>query len=210
MATVVATATDLGPLITIAGPFSAPSINALIQQAELGQPEGAQLELTVDSLGQWAPAAAALLNQRFGAGAIQDPATGEAIQGWPGASQLAYAGNGTLTLQWIKGQPWAFILIGVLIAGIVAFLFYQSLQKAPWQLKNLSPATNPGGTPSSGSSPFTWWGGSPFRLFGLPWYDAALVGGGLAVVPWAIRHVASGTQAVAAERKALRQLEGRG
>jgi len=208
MATVVlGTDSTEGPLVQLTGPLSPPVVNAWLQQAEAGQPEGAQLSLTIQSLGAWAPLAADYLNTQFAQGAITDPATGEALQAWPGATQIAYAdaSTGQLELQWVKGQPWAWILVGMLVAGIVAYLFYQALANAPWQMAAHHVPTPTAQTPGG----FVWFGGNPFRIMGLPWYwvvgGVVVLGGGT----WVLHRVVQASEDIETERELVTRWEGR-
>jgi len=206
MAVTIASSSEDGPILAVAGVGATPTINTALAAAEAGQPEGAQLTLTIDGLGAWAGLAASRINAQYAAGAITDPASGEAIQAWPGATTLASVGaNDALVLQWVKGQPWAFILVGLLIAAIVAFAFYEAMANAPWKMTAQTTATGQGaGVPLAGAPMF---GGQPFRVFWLPWYWAAVGVGVLAAGPWVIERVARGTESVEEERQALRTWE---
>lgn len=167
----LASATANGPLV--AGTVQSPQINQILQSAELAQPEGTLMELTVSNLGVGANVAATSLNLLFQQGLVTDPASGQPIVPWTQyATQIAWvAAPGALTLRWIKEQAFAFILIGILIS-VAGYLVFRYLTGAGWDLLG-----NRTSSPTGSNAPFL--GGSPFRIAWIPWYDA--LGGAVAV-----------------------------
>lgn len=156
-------------------------VNQRIQQIETGEPEGQRNVLVIEGWGGQAGTAANAVNSRFQAGTLVNT-DGSRNVAWPEyPHQIAWAtSNGdTLTLRWIKGQPWAFILIGVLIVGL-GYAVYRILTGSRYTLQTASPASGSG----RAGSGFVWFGGSPFRIVGLPWYDALLATAGIVGGPY--------------------------
>jgi len=127
-------------------------INPAAYQAEAGQPEGAQIELDITGWTifgtDYSQTVADKINQYWQQG--QFTVNGESMRAWPGASQIAYGGNNTVTVQYLKGQLW---ILWVALAIAVAVWLYGLLQSLTggqsWSL-----GVN---TPSPPSKPPSWW-----------------------------------------------------
>lgn len=117
-------------------------VNQEVLSAETDQPEGAQMELVLTGLTNpvtGAPAAAQLanaVNSEWAGGHITD-ANGHSPPSWPGANQIAYASGSTLTLQWVKGQPWVWLIVGVLLA-VAALALYEMLVHGGYTLSSVT------------------------------------------------------------------------
>lgn len=178
----IASLSQNGPLAS--GSAFSPSFNRAVLAAEQGLPEGAYVELTIDSVNA-ASAVVSGLNGRYQTGQITYPGTGELIQGWPGypgrIAFLTSSGNGAI-LRWRKGQPWVWILLaGLLVVAIAVFV---SLERSNYSMK--TPQSSSGGGGGGGgigltTGPFIWFGVGPkgtFRILNIPWYWVA---GGMAL-----------------------------
>jgi len=164
-----------GPLLL--GPNPETDFNQIAARAESGLPEGAYVQVEIDSV-TGAAQAIGLLNGAYQAGNIKNPQTGEEIKGWPDyPGQIAFPFNGGngLILRYVKGQPWLPVLIVVLAALIVVIVL--SLERSAWRIA--TPASGQGsGAPPVGltSGKFIWFGVGPrgtFRILDLPWYWVA-------------------------------------
>ncbi len=151
-------------------------VNAAAYQAETDQPEGTQIELDISGwtfLGtDYSSTVASYINGYWSQGQFQ--VNGEDMQAWPGASQIAYGGNDTLTVQYVKGQIWILYLalaIGIII-GILLLVQYFTGQV--WGVSK-----NVGSTESTGGIG-AWW-----NSLGLI-KQAAIVGGGLAILAFGL------------------------
>lgn len=132
-------------------------VNPAAVQAEAGQPEGAQIEFDISGWTifgtDYSPQVAAQINQYWQQG--QFTVNGENMQAWPGANQVAYGGNDTVTLQYIKGQIW---ILWVALAIAVAVWAYNLLQGLTggqkWAIGVNSATVPKGGIPG-------WWNNLP-------------------------------------------------
>lgn len=167
--------------------------NAGIQAAEDNAPEYTPMQLQITGLwgptGSIAGALAGGVNQDWRQGKIQQSINGvtEPLLPWDNASAIAYADDSTatLTLQWIKGQPWAYVLIGLLVI-IAAVALYDILTGSKWSLTGWLATSG-----ASGSGVLA--GAANFVAHDWPW----LVVGGVVVagVPWLLREAAEARQA---------------
>lgn len=160
-------------------------INTQIKSLELNQPEGTLMELRLvlpsetiqipvigSTVTLWNGVTAAqhianTLNADYAKGTLKDPASGQKLVLWPKPSTypVAVASGNTVTIRWVKLQPFAYILVGILVAALAYFAWHY-LSSAGWTLSgSQTPTSTGGGTP---------------KLLGLPWYIP--VGVGVAVV----------------------------
>lgn len=169
-----------GPLLL--GPNPETDFNQIAARAESGLPEGAYVQVEIDSV-TGAAAAIALLNSAYQGGRITNPQTGEQIKGWPdypGTIAFSFNSGNGIMLRYVKGQPWLPVLIVILAALVVVIVI--SLERSSWRIA--SPASGQGSpAPSVGltTGKFIWFGVGPrgtFRVLDLPWYWA-LGGAGL-------------------------------
>ncbi len=154
-------------------------LNPALVAAELGQPEGTPIQVVITGyqysglLGSYtASQAAAYLNGAWQDGQITDPATGEVLQAWPGQGAVAWGddSSATLTVRYLKGQPWlAYLLVGLALA-VVAVALYEILSGAGWNISKLNPtsSTGLGGTDVFGLPLWVWLAGG-VALVALPW-----------------------------------------
>lgn len=166
-------------------------VNQTILAAESNEPEETRNLCVIGGWGSAVPSLVSSINQQWQAGKVVG-ADGNPVPAWPDpgySGQIAWnGGNGQIVLRWVKGQPQLYILLAILIVLAGAALYYV-LTQAPWKLQSATPQTlsNPNGTPILGNTPL--FGGTPFRVFYLPWYDAAAAAAALAVSPWAYRQI---------------------
>jgi hypothetical protein len=153
-------------------------VNGAVVAAEGSQPEGSPMQLTLPGLPD-AGAIAADLNQAWAQGKIVDSA-GEALPAWPGAAQIAYLDSGgALVLRWVKGQPWVWIVVAILVA-VAGVAVWDALHNSPYILaavKTLEGAV----------------GATNWLLANWPWLLGAAVI--VAGVPIAIRYIARSREA---------------
>lgn len=176
--------------------LSATLVNTHLVQAETAQPEGTPMQLVLTGLtdpltgGSIAGRLAAGVNQDWSQGKIRYT-DGELIPAWSGASQIAYANDqsATLTLQWVKGQPWVWVIVGVLLA-IAAVSLYRVLAHGGYTLSAASSLSK--AVISAGSLLIKNW---PITL------GVAAV---LVTAPFVVRHVAEAREAVNEERYAAK------
>ena len=129
-------------------------VNPAAYQAEAGQPEGAQIELDITGWTifgtDYSQTVADKINSYWQQG--QFVINGENMQAWPGANQIAYGGNNTVTVQYLKGQLW---ILWIALAIAVAVWLYGLLQSftggQSWSL-----GVNTATTPKGG-----WWANLP-------------------------------------------------
>lgn len=202
----ILTKTQAGPLVTISG-LNTAVLNTDLKTAELNQPEGMRLVLTVTQFGQWAQWVGSQINAKFLKGEIVDPSSGTALVAWPEYShQVAWGDDttGTLTLRWVKGQPFAYIILGVVVA-LAGILLWRSLATAGWSMQKAQlPAVGP--TFLGGNDPM--FGGANGNVFWVPWWIALSGGAVLAATPWAYQKIVEIEQdrvADVAARRALRK-----
>jgi hypothetical protein len=132
--------------------LDAKAVASRLYTLEAAQPEGArmQLTLTLPTIlgGDPSGTVAALFNAtvRGGtalAGAEQPPR-------WPGATQWATAGDHTVTIRWLKGQPQILTIIGILallaVAGFLVLEIITHWAFLHWVLTPISPGVP--GSPS--------------------------------------------------------------
>ena len=190
--------------------------NQDMQRQENGEPEGTRNQLTINGWNGQATAAANAINSAWHAGKVTGPG-GNPTTPWPDAGynqQLAWAdaGGNTLVLRWMKEQPMAYILVGILVVAL-GYAIYEILTSSSWNLATAKLGTTGGTSGTSGGVPFIGaQPGGPFRVGFLPWYDAAAVVVVGAATPWLYHRFVEveGDRVTAAkERLALRRL-GRG
>ena len=190
--------------------------NQDMQTVENHEPEGTRNQLTINGWNGQAGNAANAINNAWHAGKVTGPG-GHPTTPWPDAGyngQLAWAdaGGNTLVLRWMKEQPMAYILVGILVV-VVGYLVYQVLTSGTWNLSTAKLGTA-GGTPgTSGGVPFIGsQPGGPFRVLWFPWYDTAAIAAGAVALPFLYHkfvEVEGDRVTAAKERIALRRL-GRG
>jgi len=197
----IASRASLGPLITVTGIDSYVQ-NTAIGQVEARQPEGTRIELLVPQLGDFAQSAANGLQARFLTGQFRDPATGAPIIPWPESPSVVadVPAPGTLRVRWVKGE-WQIYLVVTLAILVVGYLLLEALHGSPWTMQTATVAG--AGTSGTGVPLF---GGQPFRILYVPWYDAAAIAVGLAATPLILRQVAKTEQAEADTLRAHRAL----
>lgn len=171
-------------------------INADVLAAETNSPEGSPMQLVLTGLVDpvtGSPAAAQLasaVNSEWAQGKILD-ANGHSPPAWPGANAIAYASGSTLTLQWIKGQPWIWIIVGVLLV-VAALALYEMLAHGSYTLS----AAVPGSVGKAALS---------FGQWIVANWPVVVVGGvALAAAPFVIRKAAQTREAINEERYAAR------
>ena len=198
----IGSAASLGPLVTPTG-LTTYVTNQAVAQAEASQSEGTRIELLVPNLGDFAQPAANNLQAKFLTGQFRDPATGTAIIPWPEypdtIADTPLGQPGTLRVRWVKGE-WQIYLVVSLAILVVGYLLIQALHGSPWSMR----AANVAGTTSGSGTPL--FGGQPFRILYLPWYDAAAIAVVAAATPLVLRQVARTETAEAATLRAHREL----
>jgi hypothetical protein len=112
--------------------LAASLVNQAVIAAETAQPEGARMELVLPGMPD-VQALANGVNTAWLQGQITDQG-GSAIPAWPGADSIAFVDqNGDLVLQWVKGQPWVWILVAVLVVVSVVAI-WDALHNTPFSL----------------------------------------------------------------------------
>lgn len=171
---------------------AAQMVNQDVQAIERGEPEGQRNYLTINGWNGEATRAMDAINQAWSQGKLKGT-DGAALAAWPEyPNQIAWAtnNNNTVELRWLKWE-WELYLVVFALMAIVGYLVYQVLTQHTWSLQTAS-TTKSG---STGSAPFgttaPMFGGSPFRLFWLPWYDAALVTAAVVATPYVYRQFVS-------------------
>ncbi len=162
-------------------------VNPALIQAENATPEGTPIQLVVTGLsdpplvGSQASNLANALNQAAAAGTLVN-VDGTTIQPWAAGYPVAYADDATatLTVQWVKGQPWVWIVVGVALA-VLGVVLYHLLTKSPYALTAFE---------TSGGSAIAGIGSFVLHNWGWLLLGAAGVAAGAVVVPRAIRSVA--------------------
>ena len=210
----VATASSLGPLITVTG-ITSYVVNQALVQAEAGVPEGMRLELRLPHLGQFAQPAANALQSQFLTGQIRDPDTGTPIMPWPEqpATLADVVETDTLRIRWVKGEWQIIVVLGIIVGALLTYLLLQTLSQSPWTLQQAQVPGARGGTAAGPFGGTPVFGGTPFRVFWIPWYDAAALALGLVAVPFIVHAVAQTERAEAellTNRRALRAAEEEG
>ncbi len=135
-------------------------VNGAAYEAELNQPEGAAIEFDLSGWTvfgtDYSTQIANQINSYWQQG--QFTVNGEDMQAWPGASVIAYGGNDTLTVQYLKGQIWIlYIALAVALFYAVVYIF-QQVTGQKWSVGVNSATTSSGG----------WWNNLPF-------YEKALI-----------------------------------
>jgi len=154
-------------------------VNQDMIQAEVGQPEGQRIELDITGLDGQAVFVADHIQGFYAQGKIVGP-DGSPITAWPEyPGQIAWgdASTDTLTLRWVKEDPFVWILVGVLLVALGVAVYYV-LTSSSWTLSSANTSSASGGTPSPLSA-VSWF------VKNL-WWEIPLVGG-LAVLPWILR-----------------------
>jgi hypothetical protein len=203
----IASRASLGPLVTPTG-IASYVTNQAVGQAEAAQPEGTRIQLLVPNLGDFAQPAANALQAKFLTGQFRDPATGTPIIPWPESPDTVadVPTAGTLRVRWVKGE-WQIELVIVLAVLVVGYLLIQALHNSPWTMQ----AATAAGAGSAGGTGTPVFGGTPFRILYLPWYDAAAIGVAAIVTPFLLRQLAKTEEAEAEavrSRRALQAAEG--
>ncbi len=102
-------------------------VNQDVVNAESGLAEGTLVQVFLNGWGVTAGFTADSINGMWGRGQVNDPATGELMAAWPGASEIAYVQGDTIVLRWVKGQPWIFwIVVALILLGLLYLLFSTS------------------------------------------------------------------------------------
>jgi len=110
-------------------------VNPALQHAERSLPEGAEVELDITGWQVAGQSIAQFVASRLNANIrdIRDPDTGEQVQPWPQyPDQIAWGDDSTdtLTLRWVKGQPFAvWIIVGIVVLAGIWYL----LSRAKWR-----------------------------------------------------------------------------
>jgi len=185
--TVIASSARYGPLVR-KGQINQAVIDAM-KRAEAGLPEGARVQLVISGFRHDGPGlASSAIQTAFRLGQITDPASGERIRPWPEyPHQIAFADNARsrLTLRWLKGQPWAVILI-ILLASILAGLLMYYLGHSSWSLQG---PPGGGGSRSCATTPAVGFDcNGVLRVGYLPWWDALIAAAALAALPVALHY----------------------
>jgi len=189
----IATYRTAGPFLTATGPTSY-VLNHAMLAAEANLPEGARVQLLLPRLDPaTAQAMVDYVQTAFLQGRLRDPATGRAIVPWPDTpgviADVPVGTPDTVRLRWIKGQWQIAVIIALVVTGLITIVvLLNELHQSPWTLQAATPT--PTGIPA--------FGGSPFRIFWVPWYDALPIAAGLAVAP-VILHQIARTEAGVAE-----------
>ena len=165
-------------------------VNQEIRTIENGLPEMTPVQLVMPGLQGNATAWAQAIDQQWQQGKIQWQ--GEKLLAWPNATQVAYSdpqGN-TLTMQWLKGQPWGWIIVGILVAIMIVYEL-NVIRGSQYNLTAYTPATvTPGTTTTPGQA-----AGGILSWIVKNWQISALVAGGLIAAPFVVRHVAATREA---------------
>lgn len=185
-------------------------VNQDVQALEMNEPEGQRNVLAISGWGGLATQAASAVNQAWQQGQIA--VNGQQLQAWPEApfaGQIAWADSTgqTLVLRWVKWEWQLYLLVAILLA-VVGYEVYQILTSGSWQLQTAIPVTTHQ-TPTSGTGPFggvPFIGGSPFRVFWMPWYDAVAVAGVAVTGPFVYRQIAQVDESRARIHRAEHQL----
>ena len=165
-------------------------INQDVQAIEAGEPEGQRNYLTITGWAGQAGHAAQTINQQWLAGKVRGP-NNSPLGAWPEyPATIAWSANNgdTLELRWLKEEWQLYLLVFTLIA-VVGYLVYHILQQGGWTLQTVTPASGSGTPTSGGKVPFI--GGTPFRLFWLPWYWDVGIAGAVIAGPYVYRQVVS-------------------
>ena len=167
-------------------------INQKVQTIEKNEAEGQRNELTIDGWGGKASQAANAINAQWRAGKVTGT-DGTKLEAWPEyPTAIAWSTNGgnTLILRWEKWE-WQLYLLVALLVVVVGYLVYRILTQNSWQLQTASAISNPGQATSTkgvfNGTPFV--GGSPFRIFWLPWYLAVPAAAAVVAVPFVVKQV---------------------
>jgi hypothetical protein len=129
-------------------------VNQGIQDVELGQPEGAHIEIEItgwtnpitgtDYSGQIAD----YINSNWQNGNVISPETGNPIQPWTDyPNQIAWGGNDTVTLRWVKGMPLILIVIFWLLLAAAVYYIINWLgvsKNQSWILSSKNPQCSTG------------------------------------------------------------------
>lgn len=162
-------------------------VNQQARQAEESLPEGTRVELVLTGLYNAAgippSELARRVNLAYLEGKITDPQTGEMLRHWPEhANVIAWAddGSGRLTLRWLKGVAWVWVVLMVLLSILAIYAIYVMLHQANW---SLSKADTSGGGGGGGGVP------AP-RIWGLSiwWWVGGVAA--LALAPYVISQAA--------------------
>lgn len=187
----------------LAAAFGSPSAVAKIiapqlYAAERNEPDGTQMQVVFSGFtgpfgGSLAGSAASKLNAAWLAGKIMDPATGEQLKGWPGASMIATGDDSTatLTVRWVRGQIWIVYLLWAMAGALAIYFLYSALRHSHWAVSILS-ALNPTNPQGLGGA----------KLFGVPLYLWAGGAAAAVIVPF-------GEERLSVYERAKRSMTGR-
>ena len=167
-------------------------VNQEIHAIENNLPEETPVRLVMPGLNGYAKQWSQAIDQQWQQGKIQWQ--GEKLKAWPGASQVAYsdASGNTMTLEWLKGQPWGWIVVGILVAVMVVYEI-NTIRGSQYSMTAYTPATGTGTTGTatstlpSGTSILTWAEKN--------WAWIVLGAGGLAAAPFVVKHLAQTREA---------------
>ena len=157
-------------------------VNQDISQAETDEPEGQRIELDITGLDGQAAWVAGQIQNYYADGDIK-ASDGSVITPWPEyPGQIAWGDSSTdtLTLRWVKEDPFVWILVGVLIVALGVGIYYV-LTNSSYSMS----AANPSSSQNSSSSTPTVSSSIEWLLKNAWWL---LPGAGvLAALPWLIR-----------------------
>lgn len=212
----VASSTNSGPLVASLGAgqvatlsydylFNYPQflqtaqsdINQQVQAVEAGEAEGTRNYLVIDG---WpdgsATTAASQINAAWQQGKLTG-SDGKRLQAWPDAGysqQIAWSTNngGTLELRWVKWEWQLYLVIFVLVA-LLGYAVYRILTQSSWSLATATPTSAAASGTSTkalfNGTPFL--GGTPFRIFWIPWYWDVGIAAAVIAGPYVYRQLAS-------------------
>ena len=168
-------------------------VNQEIHTIENNLPEETPVRLIMPGLNGYAKQWAQAIDQQWQQGKIQWQ--GEKLKAWPGASQIAYSdstGN-TMTLEWLKGQPWGWIVVGILVAVMVVYEI-NTIRGSQYSMTAYTPATSTGTTGTTTTTLNSAAGGT-LSWLAKNWEVSALVVLGLVGAPFVVRHMAQTREA---------------
>jgi hypothetical protein len=111
-------------------------------------------------------------------------ADGSSIQAWPEyPGQIAWGDSSTdtLTLRWVKADPFVWIIVGILLVAL-GYLVYRVLTQSSWTMSSASTTSGTGtgtGTTASAANITGW-------ILKNWWWELPALGV-LAIAPWVIR-----------------------
>ena len=172
-------------------------VNQQVQAVEAGEAEGTRNYLVIEN---WpngsANAAASQINSAWSSGKLTGT-DGKPLQAWPDAGynqQIAWSvDNGsTLELRWVKWE-WQLYLVVFVLVALLGYAVYVILTQSNWNLATATP-TSSAATGTSTKALFNgtpFLGGSPFRIFWLPWYWDVGIAATVVAGPYVYHQIAS-------------------